>query len=225
MMNNKKISVIIPAFNEQEKIGDIITELKDLHYDLKIIVVDDGSSDDTSKIATKFGAFVVKHILNLGQWAALRTAFRIALMNDVDVVVALDADGQHFPRELISVITPILEEEADIVIGSRFLNYEKPDMLRHRSIGIKFFNYLMKIRTGLSLTDCTSGFKAYRREVLSALLHHLRESQYGALEILLKAHKLGARIQEVPIHTMKTTRSSKGTLAYAYNLIRTYFSN
>jgi glycosyltransferase involved in cell wall biosynthesis len=169
-MNSRSIYVVIPAYNEEETVGDLIKGLKRLNLDLKIIVVDDGSKDKTAEKAREAGAIVVKHVVNLGQWAALKTAFIISLLSDADIIVTLDADGQHKPEDIYFLVDPVLQGEADLVIGSRFMNQSKPVMHKHRYFGIKFFNKIMRLNNGLKLSDCTSGYKAYRANLVAQLL-------------------------------------------------------
>lgn len=218
---NDNIFVVIPALNEEEKIGDIIKEIKSLNLETNIVVVDDGSQDNTAILAEKNGAIVLKHVVNLGQWAALKTAFTISLLKGASIIVTLDADGQHSPQNIETLLEPIFQKKADFIIGTRFRYNLKPDMFWYRYYGIKFFNLLIKLRTGLDLTDCTSGYKAYRAYFLKQLIGNLKENQYGALEAVIEAHNLGAKIYEVPIDTNKSNKTSKGNIKYAYNLLRT----
>jgi len=224
-MNSKPIYVIIPAYNEEETVGEVVAGLKKLDLNLKIIVVDDGSRDETAKKAREAGALIVRHWVNLGQWAALKTAFTISSLEGAEIVVTLDADGQHSPKDLFSLINPVLKNKADLVIGSRFLGQDKPRMNNYRYFGIKFFNKLMKLSTGLELSDCTSGYKVYRGNLVANLLPMLNENQYGALEGIIRTSRLGAKICERPISSIPSNRSTKGNLKYAYNLLRTIFNS
>ena len=220
-MSSTPIHVLIPALNEEENIGKVIEGLKDLDLNLNIMVLDDGSNDKTAEEAEMRGAKVIRHMVNLGQWAALRTLFHISIMEKGGIVVTLDADGQHSPENLTAIIDLLLRGEADLVIGSRFKEQNKPHMPTHRYFGIKFFNKIMKLRTGFELTDCTSGYKAYRVELLSKLLPKLEENQYGALEVIIEASKLERRVCEIPIISNQSNKTTKGRLRYAYNLLRT----
>ena len=218
---NKPIYVFLPAFNEKKHIEEVLDLLKQLELNLKIHVIDDGSRDATGEIARKAGAIVVRHPLNLGQWAAMRTAFAISLMEGADVVVSVDADGQHNPKDLPKLVEPILKREADIVIGSRFLDCETPEMPKYRLAGIRFFNKLIGITTKKELTDCTSGYKVYNMAMVRKILPNLRENQYGALEFVMEAIRQKARILEKPIRAKNNTVSKKGKIKYGYNLLRT----
>jgi glycosyltransferase involved in cell wall biosynthesis len=185
----------IPAFNEEKNIGTIVAKLKE-KYD-HVIVCDDGSSDMTATIASSLGAHVVRHEKNLGYGSAIKTIFGEARKTDGDVLVTFDADGQHQVSEIDSVIKPISENMADIVIGSRFLG-KTEDLPKYRKIGIKTITGLTNVMTGSKITDSQSGFRAYAKKVLEEISP--TESGMGiSTEILIKASKKELRITEVPI--------------------------
>jgi glycosyltransferase involved in cell wall biosynthesis len=190
-----KIIIGIPAFNEEKNIGSIVVKLKK-KYD-HVIVCDDGSSDMTDIIASSLGAHVVKHEKNLGYGSAIKTIFNAARKIDGDVLVTFDADGQHQISEIDSVLKPIIENKADIVIGSRFLGKTK-DLPKYRKFGIKTITKLTNVTTGSNITDSQSGFRAYTKKVLEEISP--TESGMGiSTEILIKASTKGLRITEVPI--------------------------
>ena len=190
-----KIIIGIPAFNEEKNIGSIIAKLKK-KYD-QIIVCDDGSSDMTEIIASSLGAHVIKHDKNLGYGSAIKTIFNEAGKLEGDILVTFDADGQHQISEIDTVLQPIFENQADIVIGSRFLG-ETKDLPRYRKIGIQTITGLTNIMTGSKITDSQSGFRAYTKKVLKEISP--TESGMGiSTEILIKASKTEMRIVEVPI--------------------------
>lgn len=220
-INNKTIHVVIPAYMEEDHIEHIIKELNMLNVGLKIWVVDDGSIDETRKRAKNLGVTVIKHNINLGQWAALKTGFTIAMMNGAEIIVSIDADGQHDPKDIQKLINPILTSKTDIVIGSRFLGKEKPEMAKYRYFGIKLFNKLLSIISGLNISDCTSGYRSYNSKAIQKILPHLKEPQYGALEFLINAQKQKCKIIEKPIKTKYNIISKKGKLKYGYNLMKT----
>lgn len=220
-MSEKSIYVFLPACNEERHVGKVVNLLKQLELNLKIHVIDDGSNDATEEVARKAGAIVVRHPVNLGQWAAMRTAFTISLIKGADVMVSVDADGQHDPKDLLRLVEPILDGEAEIVIGSRFLDGETPEMPKYRYAGIRFFNMLIEIATKKKLTDCTSGYKAYNMAIVRRILPNLKEDQYGALEFIMEAMRQKARILEKPIRARNNTMSKKGKMKYGYNLLRT----
>ena len=190
-----KVIIGIPAFNEEKNIAAIIVRLKKKYN--HVIVCDDGSSDMTQDIASSLGALVVKHPTNLGYGAAIKTIFNEARKIDGDVLVTFDADGQHKISEIDSVLEPISENKADIVIGSRFLGNTK-DLPKYRKIGIKTITSLTNTLTGSNITDAQSGFRAYSKKVLNEISP--TESGMGiSTEILIKSSKKQMRISEVPI--------------------------
>ena len=192
-----KIVVGIPAYNEEKNIAKIIVKLQKIAD--KIIVCNDGSSDLTGEIAQKMQADVVNHSKNLGYGAAIRSIFLKAIELEADVLVTFDADGQHQIEDIQSVIQPILNGEADIVIGSRFLDKKNSENVpRYRKIGIKTITSFTDSVTDLKLTDAQSGFRAYEKKVLKEII----PSEYGmgvSTEILIKASKRKFKVKEVPI--------------------------
>ena len=190
-----KVIVGIPAFNEEKNIAKIIVKLK-RKYD-HVIVCDDGSSDMTQDIATSLGAIVIKHSTNLGYGAAIKTIFNESKKIDCDVLVTFDADGQHKISEIDSILKPIIKNNADIVIGSRFLGSAK-DLPKYRKIGIKTITSLTNTLTGSNITDSQSGFRAYSKKVLKEITP--TESGMGiSTEILIKSAKNKMRMTEIPI--------------------------
>ena len=186
----------IPAFNEEKNIAAIITKLSDITD--TIIVCNDGSSDLTSDIAEKMGAFVINHEKNLGYGAAIRSIFLKAKELDGDILVTFDADGQHRIEDIEKVTKPIIDQEVDLVIGSRFLDESEKEVPRYRKVGIKVITKITNASIKKQLTDSQSGFRAYSKKVLN----ELNPSELGmgiSTEILIKASSKNFRITEVPI--------------------------
>jgi len=191
-----KIIVGIPAFNEEKNIAAIITKLADITD--TIIVCNDGSSDLTSDIAEKMGAFVINHEKNLGYGAAIRSIFLKAKELDGDILVTFDADGQHRIEDIEKVTKPIIDQEVDLVIGSRFLDESEKEVPQYRKVGIKVITKITNASIKKQLTDSQSGFRAYSKKVLN----ELNPSELGmgiSTEILIKASSKNFRITEVPI--------------------------
>jgi len=189
------IVIGIPAFNEEKNIAGIIVKLQKITN--KIIVCNDGSTDDTNEIAEKMGAIVINHSKNLGYGAGIRSIFLKAKELDSDVLVTFDADGQHRVEDIQTVLEPVIQNEADIVIGSRFLNDNK-EVPRYRKAGIKTITSVTNTAIESKITDSQSGFRAYSKKVLRDVI----PSEYGmgvSTEILIRASKMGFKIKEVPI--------------------------
>jgi len=193
---NVKITVGIPAYNEEKNIASIIENLSEISD--TIIVCNDGSTDKTGKIAEKMGAIVINHERNLGYGAAIRTLFLKARELGSDVLVTLDSDGQHRIEDVMPVAEPIIKNQADMVIGSRFLEGNPKNIPKYRKAGIKFITKLANTSLEENVTDSQSGFRAYSKNILS----EITPSEQGmgvSNEILIKSSKKGFKIAEVPI--------------------------
>jgi len=190
-----KIVVGIPAFNEEKNIASIIIKLQKIVD--KVIVCNDGSSDLTGTIAEKLGTTVINHPKNLGYGGAIGSIFAKAKEIDADILVTFDADGQHRLEDMENVLEPIKKEQADIVIGSRFLGNSKT-VPAYRKLGIKVITKISNLETELKLTDSQSGLRAYNKKTIQML--NISERGMGvSTEILIKANKAGLKITEVPI--------------------------
>ena len=189
------IVVGIPAYNEEKNIASIIVKLKKIAN--TIIICDDGSTDATAEIAKELGAIVISHSKNQGYGAAIKTIFLEAKNEQVDVLITFDADGQHQIKDISKVLEPINLGNADVVIGSRFLD-DKTKIPTYRKIGVKIITQLTNITTGSNITDSQSGFRAYNKLALEKIIP--TESGMGiSTEILIKAQEKKLRITEVPI--------------------------
>jgi len=190
-----RVVCAIPAYNEELTIASIVLLAK--QYVDEVIVIDDGSKDRTVELAKKAGAIVYKHKKNKGYGAAIKSCIEKAKQRNADILVILDADGQHDPRDIPKLVEPIKDGEADLVIGSRFITRQK--MPKYRKFGIKIINlFAKKFLTKKKISDTQSGFRAYSRKVLEAL--DLSDESMGvSLEILNEVVKKGFRIKEVPI--------------------------
>jgi len=190
-----KITIGIPAYNEEKNIASIITKLKKITA--SIVVCDDGSSDMTSEISKNLGAIVISHKKNMGYGVAINSIFQKCKEMNTDLLVTFDADGQHRVEDIQKVIEPIKNNNADLVIGSRFLD-KKSDVPNYRKIGIKVITQVTNASIRKKLTDSQSGFRAYNKQVLS----QISPSDMGmgiSTEILIKSSSKGLRIMEVPI--------------------------
>ena len=186
----------IPAFNEEKNIASIITKLGNIAD--KVIVCNDGSSDLTAKIAEKMGSTVINHEKNIGYGGAIRSIFLKAKEMDGDVLVTFDADGQHRIEDIQNVVNPIANQEADLVIGSRFLDESEKEVPQYRKVGIKVITKITNASIKKQLTDSQSGFRAYSKKVVN----ELNPSELGmgiSTEILIKASSKNFKISEVPI--------------------------
>ena len=191
-----KVVIGIPAFNEEKNIAKIIIQLKKLSY--SIIVCNDGSSDMTREIAEELGVNVINHPKNLGYGSAIRSIFTKAAELDFDVLVTFDADGQHKTSDIKSVLKPIQNDDADIVIGSRFSENDSNEVPTYRKFGIKAITALANTTSENKISDAQSGFRAYNKKTLKEIIPS--DTGMGvSTEILIKANKKKFNIIEVPI--------------------------
>jgi len=190
------ITVGIPAYNEEKNIASIIVKLKKIVD--TIIVCNDGSNDSTSEIAKNLGVIVIDHSKNLGYGAGIHSIFRKAREINSDVLVTIDADGQHRIEDIKKVVEPIEKGEADLIIGSRFLDTTQKQIPEYRKIGIKLITKVTNSSLKNKITDSQSGFRAYSKNVVSKL--NVSDIGMGiSTEILIKSSAHGFRIAEVPI--------------------------
>jgi len=190
------IVAAFPAFNEERTIAKVVARATK-HVD-EVIVVDDGSSDDTGLIAERLGAYVVRHEDNKGYGAAIRSCFSAARDLAANVLVTLDADGQHDPDEIPRIIEPILNGESDVVIGSRFHEGSSNEIPRYRSVGMRMLNEATNRVARQIVTDSQSGFRAYSKKAIDSM--KLYETGMAvSSELVIKAGDAGLRISEVPI--------------------------
>ncbi len=224
----RKLAIVVPALNEEDSLPAVMKDIpKEVSgLDVEVIVVSDGSTDATERVAEEHGALVVRRDIRRGQGAAVRLGYQLALLRGADVVATVDADGQYDPLELPQLIRPILDGEADVAHGSRSLGeYEKP--MFGRSQGVKVFAWLTTRMAKAPITDPASGFRAFTAEALQVL--EFRENQFHASEVTLAAAKAGLRVKEVPCTFRERFHGSskkppllKYGLGYARSLIRTW---
>jgi hypothetical protein len=223
-----RIAILIPAYNEAENIGYVLEQMPSEVCGLQtaVLVVDDGSRDGTGDAAAKHGAVVARHVINRGGGAALRTGYRLMVESGAEVVVTLDADGQHLPAEMQRLVKPVLDGEVDVAHGSRILGHADDNHFA-RELGIVFFNRLVSLITRTHVTDCSNGYRAVRTTVLPQLV--LRQEQFHTSEFMIEAIKRGVPAKEIPItverrlhgHSKKPAVVRYG-LGFANAIVRTW---
>jgi len=191
--------ILVPAFNEAATIGAVLEGVRTAAPGLQVLVVDDGSVDQTVATARRAGARVARLPFNLGVGSALQTGYKYALREGYDCVVQLDADGQHEPADIPALLTAIEGGAADVVVGSRFLGEAayRPEPVR--GFGMRVFGLLAYLLTGVRFTDVTSGFKALNRRALDFFTAERYPVDYPDADILVMLTRAGFRIQEVPV--------------------------
>jgi glycosyltransferase involved in cell wall biosynthesis len=174
-----------------------------------VLVVDDGSDDETKEIVQNDGHLVVSNVINRGGGAALRLGYDILRNSGANICITMDADGQHRPEEIEKLVSPIIKDEYDVVIGSRILGSRKKDSLV-RAAGVNIFGAIISSLLGKRMTDPSSGFRAFKMDRIKDI--DLREDQYHTSELIIEAVKKGLRVKEVPITILKRKygKSKKG---------------
>ena len=197
--NRSKVLVIIPAFNEQKNIAAVIAGIQNLTLGLDILVIDDGSTDATPRLAKNSGATVVSLPFNMGYGAALKTGFKYAARNDYEYVIHMDADGQHDPQSVPALLSEIQKGQTDIVIGSRFLTNSGYPLTLPKRIGIKIFKAITKSIIKQPVTDPTSGFQALDRDAFHFFIKNY-PSDYPDADVIINSYLSGLRIKEIPVY-------------------------
>jgi glycosyl transferase family 2 len=197
-----KVAVLVPAYNEAENIGHVLDRIpaEVCGRETAVLVVDDGSRDGSGDVAAEHGAIVARHVINRGGGAALRTGYRLLADSGAEVVVTLDADGQHLPSEMERLVEPVLSGRVDVAHGSRVLGESERGHVS-RELGIVFFNRMVSLITRTKVSDCSNGYRAVRASVLPQLV--LRQEQFHTSEFLIEAIKRGVPAEEIPVTVVK----------------------
>lgn len=217
--------LVVPALNEAGNLERLLAAVASTGLAADVLVVDDGSHDATAKIAQACGAIVVRHPFNLGYGAALQTGYKYADRNGYAFVVQMDADGQHDPADVARLLEPVRRGEADLVIGSRFIQASDYPMGVVRSAARRFFTTLLVALGGPRVADPTSGFQALSRPVFRFCCSDLYPSDFPDIDVLLLLHRQGFRIREVPVRMApspserRTMHSGLRALYYPYKML------
>jgi glycosyltransferase involved in cell wall biosynthesis len=202
-----RIAIVIPAYGEAENLTSLLPRVPAAvgGVPAAVLVVDDGSTDDTAGTAMHAGAVVARMPDNRGGGAALRVGYALMLQSRAAIVVTMDADGQHRPEELERLLEPVLAGRAELAQGSRVLGSAAPGAYA-RELGIGFFNRVLRVITKARITDCSNGFRAIRAERLPEL--DLRQPQFHAAEFLIEALTRGVSFEEVPVSVLRRANGS-----------------
>lgn len=202
--------VIIPAYNEQENIVDVIRDIKEHAPDVDYIVINDCSTDDTNSVLICNSINYIELPVNLGIGGGVQTGYRYALENGYDIAVQFDGDGQHSAEFIRTLTDPIKSGEADVVIGSRFINNEGFQSSWQRRLGINFLSRLIKILCGAEIKDVTSGLRAVNRKMIKEFANDYAQD-YPEPEALMQSVMCKASIIEVPVN-MKERAGGKSSI-------------
>jgi glycosyltransferase involved in cell wall biosynthesis len=201
---------IVPVYNERDSIGKLVRHLRRALPSFDILVVDDGSTDDTARQVPP-GTAVVCLPFNLGIGGAMQTGYRYAALNGYDIAVQVDGDGQHRPSEVLRLVDHLLTHDVDLVVGSRFMDPVKYRQSVIRKSGSWLLRSFIHLLTGLTITDCTSGFRACNKKVIHAYAHWYPED-YPEPEVILLLHRGGFRIDELPVR-MRQRRAGQSSIS------------
>ncbi|MEE9542286.1 MAG: glycosyltransferase family 2 protein [Thermodesulfobacteriota bacterium] len=221
---NKAI-IIIPAFNEESSIKGVIEALREEVPEFDILVIDDGSIDDTVRVAKGEGVKVLRQRFNLGIGATMQTGYKYAWRNGYDIAVQFDGDGQHPADQVLELTGAITDGTADVVVGSRFLGEGDYRPSISRGAGIAIFSKVVSFIIGEKVTDTTSGFRAANRDVIGFYCSNYPDD-YPEVEALVLLHKKGFRISEIPVTMMerKGGVSSITPLRSAYYMVKVFLA-
>lgn len=219
-----RVLVIIPAFNEASRIAAVVAGIRAAAPEADVLVVNDGSRDDTAIVARQAGAVVVSHPFNMGYGVAIQTGYKYALRHDFDYLVQIDGDGQHDPTHIPELLDIVQSGAADFVLGSRFLSNAsyRPPLIRR--LGMAFFRKIVSLVVRQPMTDCTSGYQAFNREVMRFFAGDLFPCDYPDADVLISLHLAGFRIRELPVRMYanaagKSMHSGLKPLYYVFKMI------
>ncbi len=217
-----KILVILPCFNEADSIVSLLTELNDFRnssqFQFDVIVINDCSKDETSNLVRECNNPVIDLPINLGIGGAMQTGYKYALINDYDLAIQMDGDGQHPPKELRHLIEQYFSTKENIIIGSRFINNQGFQSSFLRRVGINYFHWLNRIFTGNSIYDITSGFRLYDKKAIKYVASRFPD-EYPEPESLILFAKEKFRIKEGPV----LMRERQGGVSSITNFSQLYY--
>jgi glycosyltransferase involved in cell wall biosynthesis len=223
-----RLVVVIPAYNEGERVAKVIGDVARELPGVEVLVVDDGSRDDTALHARRAGASVLQLPLNLGYGAALQAGYKYAIRRDFELVAQIDGDGQHRAEDLPKLLEEFKQQDVDVVIGSRFLDgdgHYRPS--RARKVGMALFGSVASAVTRQHVSDPTSGFQVLRIDVARFFCTSVYPADYPDADILILLHRSGFRIREVAVQMLpppgKSMHSGHRSLYYVYKMSLSIF--
>lgn len=227
-ITRERLLVVIPAYNEAARVGDVVRDVRGALPSVDVLVVDDGSIDETGREAARAGAIVATMPINSGYGAALQTGYKFAVRHGYDIIGQLDADGQHEAKYLVPMLAALREDSCDVVIGSRFLSrdghYRPPAA---RRFGIEFFSRIATALTREHVTDPTSGFQVLSADVARFFCSNVYPADYPDADILILLHRSGFQVREVPVQMRQSAGPSMHgghrSLYYVYKMLLSIF--
>ncbi|HHV99656.1 MAG TPA: glycosyltransferase family 2 protein [Clostridiaceae bacterium] len=205
-----KILTIIPAYNEEKSITSVIANVRRYVPESDILVVNDGSSDNTALYAAAANAMIINLPFNLGIGGAMQTGYMFARDNNYDIAIQVDGDGQHNPSDIQKLVKPVIDNLTDMAIGSRYISRTSYRSSYLRRIGMIFFSALVAFLTGNKVKDTTSGFRVVNRNIINYFAKNY-PTDYPEVDVLVKLHKKGFRIMEIPVE-MNRRQNGKSSI-------------
>ena len=205
-----KVLLIIPAYNEEESLRSLIEEIKAVCPEADYLVVNDCSSDDTERLLEELGANYISLPCNMGIGGAVQSGYRYAAQNGYDIAIQIDGDGQHDVRFVKDMVKLIEDKQADVVIGSRFIDKEGFQSSQARRIGIRILSMLIRLMCGAKVKDVTSGFRAVNRRFIELFAENYPDD-YPEPEVIVTAKLYGAVIKELPV-VMRERTTGKSSI-------------
>jgi len=206
-MLSHRVLVTVPAFNEEKTVGEVVKSTLALYPNFRVVVIDDGSEDGTAQKAREAGADVVSLPFHCGGSIAIQTGYLVAAQQDYGYAVKIDADGQHKPEEISKLLDPLVDDEADMTVGSRYLTINSENCSLMKEGGRVFSSAFVSLLRKMEITDVTSGMRGWSRKAIHTLLpiylerRFIEDSVFWVVETLL-ASKNGLRMKEVPIEVL-----------------------
>lgn len=220
IIKKENIYIVVPAYNEGTVIGEVVRGIRQNGYE-KIIVVDDGSADDTYNEALRTGAIVFRHRINRGKGAAVKTGLVAARRMNAEAVVTIDGDGQHDSRDIELVISPLVFEDKDVVLGTR--TFETKNISLYKIVANRLANLLVRAMTGIWVSDSQSGFRAFNTRAIRLLFDVGDKYEYDS-EIIRQIARNGLKYKEVPIRVYYTEYSiNKSQKQGIINGVKTFY--
>jgi len=227
MRTDNKILIIVPAYNEARAVGNVIDKIQRCLPHADVLVVNDGSSDSTSATSQQAGAMVLDLPYNMGIGAAMQTGYKFAHRMGYDIAVQCDGDGQHHPSQIKTLVEALINSDADMVLGSRYLSSRKFKSSVPRRLGMLVFSNVLSLIAGQKLTDTTSGFRVVNKEVIESFSLYYPDD-YPEPEALVILHKEGFTIKEMPV-SMSSRRNGSSSITawkstyYAFKVLLAIF--
>lgn len=227
-VTDAKLLIILPAYNEQGRVGHVVRDVKQTLPDAHVLVIDDASADGTAQEAREAGAITVTLPVNSGYGAALQTGYKYGTRGGFDVIGQIDADGQHKAEYLTTMLQALEQQDADVIIGSRFLDRDGHYQASlARSVGIGLFGRIASLVTRQHISDPTSGFQIMRADVARFFCSEVYPTDYPDADILILLHRTGYRVREVPVQMRpspgQSMHAGHRSAYYVYKMLLSIF--